>query len=160
MAIEFSDGTHPLYRQYTNSRAWNDAGLLQLNRARQYDRILIDTHNTEAGMRALLGGEALGNCRPYGVGTSKLSDYRDADIAEASLMVVKGLHQWQRLGNTWNYKLHVTLGLDGWLWHLYAKYTDATGGIAFTSEVTSGGRATGEDHQGYARVGRGGGRRR
>jgi len=157
VAVEFSDGTNPLYRQYTNNRAWNDVGLLWLNRARQYDRILIDEYNTEERLRQLLAGEALTSCRPYGPGTSKLSEYRDADIGVASLMVVKGLHQWQRIGTSWNYKLHITLGLDGWLWHLYAKYTDRDGTIAFTNEISSGGRATGEDHQGFARVG---GRRR
>jgi hypothetical protein len=151
MTIAFHQGNHPLYRRYA-ARPWNDEGLLMLDSHRSdYDRWLMEQCNTEEGMTALLAGDGPKNCRPFGVGSSKLSEYIGAD--QTGIIVVKGLHQWQRMGRSWNYRLHITLGLEGQLWHLYALY-HANGRIAFTSECSAGERVTGEDHEGFERVGR------
>ena len=58
------------------------------------------------------------------------------------------------MGRSWNYKLHLSFGLDGWIWHLGAIYLDLRGIIQLTGECTKGERATKEDHEGFIAVGR------
>lgn len=152
MSVTFHDGSHHLYQRYA-PQAWNDMGLLRLNDGNQYDSWLMRNCNTEAAMRALLRGGSLANCYPFGVGTSKLSEYIAA--GETGIIVIKGLHQWQRIGRSWNYKLHMSFGLEGRLWHLNALYKSTGGGsVAFTSECTAGETTTTESHDGFQRVGR------
>lgn len=151
MALTFHDGTHPLYKNYT-VRPWNDVGLLMLNPERsQYDRWLMENYNTEARIRELCNGNGVRYCYPFGEGKSKLSEYIEA--AEGSLILLKGLHQWERKDNGYDYRLHVTFGLEGQLWHLYANYYASSEKVVLSTVATAGERVTGEDHEGYTRAG-------
>lgn len=151
MSVTFHDGTNKLYKAYA-SRPWNDVGLLQLNPDRnQWDDWLMENCNTEQQIRALLQGEKASLCRPHGKG-SKLGEYVASN--ETGILILKGLHQWRRIGRSWNYKLHLSFGLDGWLWHLGARYEDRSRTVTLTGECTRGERATGEDHEGFQSVGR------
>ena len=158
MTIEFHQGNHRLYQRYA-PRPWNDEGLLMLNSQQNYyDRWLMQTCNTEEAMTALLAGDGPKYCRPFG-GGSKLSEYIDAE--ETGIIVVKGLHQWERIGFGRNsrYRLHITFGLEGYLWHLYARY-HPNRRIEFTSDLSRGEQVTMEDHEGFVRASSGGRRRR
>jgi hypothetical protein len=149
MSVTFHDGTNKLYNRYA-PQPWNDVGLLRLNPDRNgWDDWLMKTYNKEDGIRALLQGESALLCRPYGKG-SKLGEYISAE--NTGILILKGLHQWKRIGKTWNYKLHLSFGLDGWIWHLDARYEDRSGTISLTGTCTKGERATAEDHEGFVAV--------
>lgn len=153
MAVEFHDGNHKLYGAYSQGKAWNDNGLLRLSMRDQYDRMLIDDYNNEAKIAEMLKSNVLSNCRPFGVGTSKLSEYIGAQ--GTGIIIIKGLHQWKRVGRYWDYKLHLSFGLEGQLWHLYARYMNDTGNVTLTNSCSAGERVTGESHDGFVKVGRG-----
>lgn len=155
MSLTFHDGTNPLYRNYSRHRAWNDTGLLRLNPGRSYDRLLTGTYNTEAKIREMFGRPGAQNCRPGGVGASKLGDY--VSSAERDVIIIKGLHQWvEKVGTgnaRWgsNFQLHLSFGLDGQLWHLYATYYSDSEKITLSSECSAGERVTAVDHEGFAK---------
>jgi hypothetical protein len=154
MSITFHDGTLALYSKYCDGKAWNDASLLRLNTERsQYDKYLMEKCNTETAMKALLGGDAVRLVKPVSTG-SKLGEYMDAKAT--GIIVIKGLHQWERIGTTWNYHLHITFGLDGYLWHLYALYENHTEKVRLLGEISRGESLTTEDHEGFKQPGKGG----
>ena len=162
MALKFHDGTLALYSGYCGGRAWNDADLLRLNPGDAYDKWVMDTYNTEAGMRALFDRPGILSARPFGPGTSTVGEYVGGD--GASLIVIKGLHQWQEIRVTpkggrpyWQKKLHVTVGLEGQLWHFYGTLHDhsdpARAKVALSPQTISvGERMTGTDHDNFQRV--------
>jgi len=150
VSVKFHDGTDKLYQAYTQSKAWDDTGLLQLNPTDQWDKFLI-AHNTEEKLKTLLAGNGVTYCTPEGY-SSKLGEYRDSD--ERSFIVLKGLHQWQRKGNTADYKLHITIGLDGKLWHLYANYFAKGQKIAFSTDCSAGEKISATDNEGFTQVGK------
>lgn len=146
MSIEFHDGTNAVYKKYSASKKWNDAGLLQLNGAASiYDKWLIE-QNSEENLRALLNTSAVTEIRPFGHG-DKLGTLME--LEGQSMIVVKGLHQWKRVNKTWNYKLHITLGMEGYLWHLDALYTDSSGKVAFVGSISRGDSISDETHDGF-----------
>lgn len=155
MSLTFHDGTNPLYKNYSTHRAWNDSGLLRLNPSRSYDRLLIDTYNNEAKMRELFARPGAQNCRPGGPGASKLGEYVGSDVRD--VIVIKGLHQWVEKVGTGNartgsnFQLHLSFGLDGQLWHLYATYFGDSQRITLTSECTAGERVSAVDHEGFGK---------
>ena len=155
MTVTFHDGTNPLYRKYTNHRAWNNTALLGLNPGVGYDRLLIDGYNNETKIKELLGRPGAQNCYP---GASRLGDYVSSSVRD--VIIVKGLHQWVEKTGTgtarWgsNYQLHVTFGLDGQLWHLYATYYGDSQKITFRSQCSAGERVTDVDHEGFVKQGR------
>ena len=153
MSLEFHDGTHKLYKGYSEGKAWNDVGLLRLNAADRYDKSLIDDYNTEAKITEMLKDGVLAGCYPFGPGKSKLSEFIAAE--GTGIIVIKGLHQWVRLGRTWNYKLHLSFGLEGQLWHLNARYSNSTQKISLTTTCTAGEKVTGESHDGFKVKGKG-----
>lgn len=146
MTITFHDGTNKLYKKYAPF-PWDNIGLLQMNpKANTWDDWLVKNYNTEKKIRELFEGDSVSLCMPYGTG-SKLGEYVGAK--ETGIIILKGLHQWQRIRRTENYKLHLTFGLDGWLWHLNARYCAQSDSISLTGDCTKGEQATGEDHEGF-----------
>jgi hypothetical protein len=155
MAILFHDGSNDLYKRYVTSRAWNDRGLLQLNNHRY--NTWLHSLNTEDTIKALLQDAGLAQCLPYGRGTSSVRDYVTAAGDVASVIVVKGLHQFEE---QWT-KAHITIGLDGLLWHLYAAWVPGAGDgtMKFKNEISAGPRASATTHDGFS-IARSGGRPR
>ncbi|MBJ2156627.1 hypothetical protein [Variovorax sp. IB41] len=158
MSVTFHDGTNLLYRNYTSHRGWNNTALLGLNPGRSYDRLLIDDYNNEAKMKELFARPGAQNCYPGGPGASKLGDYVNSDSRD--VIVIKGLHQWVekpgtagRRGGS-NYQLHITFGLDGQLWHLYATYFGDSQKITFSSQCSVGEKVSHTDHEGFSKQGR------
>ena len=93
---------------------------------------------------------------PYDFGPpleNVLADYIAAQ--GTGIIIIKGIHQWRRLGKSWNYTLHLSFGLEGQLWHLYARYKDQTGEITLTSSCSAGKKVTGEAHDSFVTVGTG-----
>lgn len=158
MSLTFHDGTSLLYRNYTNHRAWNNTALLGLNPGRSYDRMLIDDYNNEVKMRELFARPGAQSCCPGGVGASRLGDYVNSSVRD--VIVIKGLHQWvEKVGTgsaRWgsNFQLHITFGLDGQLWHLYATYYGDSRKVTFSSECTAGEKVSHTDHEGFSKQGR------
>lgn len=152
MSVIFHDGNHPLYRGYTQGKAWNDPGFLCLNEHDEWDKLLIDTWNHEAAIRPLFNNDGARAVQPYGAGTSRLSDWIDAPGEVGSIIVIKGLHQWEPKRGSRDFHLHLTFGFDGDLWHWYASYYNASGKIRLTAQVSDGGRVTGVSHDGFTLV--------
>jgi hypothetical protein len=150
MALEFHQGDKALYRRYA-SKPWNDAGLLMLNTERdKYDKWLMDTYNTEDGIRTLFQGNGPKYCYPWGQEKSKLGDYVTSE--ESSIIIVKGLHQWKRKPVGFDYTLHLTFGLDGQLWHLDATYNAGKNEVRLGTKCTAGERMTDTTHDGFTVV--------
>lgn len=149
MSITFHDGTHKLYSAYAG-RPWNDVGLLRLSTRDYYHRWLMTTYNHEAAIRALFAGPAVQHCYPFGAGKSKLGEWVGAE--HTGIVILKGLHHWRRIDDSWDYQLHLSFGLDGRLWHLNALYHDATHSVSLTADCTPGEWATQEDHEGFRKA--------
>jgi hypothetical protein len=71
----------------------------------------------------------------------------EADEEKASILVLKGLHQW-----THHYtKAHISIGYEGYLWHLYAEL-DANDAMTLNGGITRGGYQAHETHDGWTVV--------
>ena len=148
MTISFHDGSSQMFAGYCN-KAWNDEGELRLNSAlSQYDATLMTDYNTEEEMLTFLASPVLNGCRPDPNAVWTLGHVRDADRVD--MIVLKGLHQWQRVGRTWNYNLHLTLGYDGWIWHLYCRWEDNTQQVKPTTRCTRGNYKAPVSHDGFS----------
>jgi hypothetical protein len=149
MSIILHDGSMALYKQYVAGKAWNNRELLRLNNHRYNE--WLHSLNTEETLTGLLQDVGLSQCMPYGRGKSSVRDYVNAAGEVASVVVVKGLHQFEQ---NWT-KAHITIGLDGLLWHLYADWVPGQGNgtMKFGGEITPGPRSTATTHDGFTKVG-------
>ncbi len=156
MGLTLHDGSHDLYKGYSNGKAWNDEAFLMLNSSRSvYDEWLMRRYNTDEGMTALFTKQGITTCKLFGDDSSTVGEY--VGSTQSSIIVVKGLHQWQRRQDSPNYGLHVTIGLEGWLWHLKATYyhnaDEAKAKVSLLPrDATKGQQMTGVDHEGFQRI--------
>ena len=154
MGLKFHDGTHKLYKAYTGSKAWDDSGLLQ--NPPQW----MLSWNTEAFIKGILTNsksklkykETVRRMSPTTmkyenrVVENSLLDIVSSDDAELNLWVLKGLHQQNNP--------HMTVGVDGFLWHLNVQTNRLTSGRteAYVTGLSKGNWGTQEDADGFTKV--------
>lgn len=137
MGIKFHDGTLVIYQNYSGGRAWNDPYLLGNVPAK------LRQYNSEKEMRTFLA--KLSDETMKAMVGGKFSELLKSE--DLNVWVVKGLHD---AGNGFVLVPHVTLGWDGYLWHVEF-LDDSKKGLVATS-VTRGQQATAVDADGFRKV--------
>ena len=154
MGLKFHDGTHKLYKTYTNAKAWNDTALLRNPPA------WMLTWNTEGNIAQILKNNKskLSYKERVRVVSSKtgrpenrevvhnLLDLVSSDHADVNLWMLKGLHQQN--------DPHLTVGFDGFLLHLGVQTRRLAPGRfeAFITSISKGDWGTQEDADGFTKV--------
>ncbi len=148
MPILFHDGKNEIYKAYSGGAAWNSDGIIAPGTP--YTKWIKSHCNTEAFITGLF--EAAMAIKPYAEAQMTLADYKSSD--EISLIVLKGLHQWRKhpKGPGSIFGMHVTFGLDGYIWHVNA-LLDRNGQVGkFMGPCTRGESVTAKDHDGWTIV--------
>jgi len=154
MGVKFHDGTNELYKAYTDGKAWNDSGLLRNPPA------WMLTWNTEALVKGILANnksqlkykQSISEYNPKtrkvvkGETTINLLDIATSTKAEFNLWILKGLHQQN--------DPHLTLGHDGYLWHLNVQTERLASGKveAYVTKMSKGDWGTQEDADGWTKA--------
>jgi hypothetical protein len=152
MSVLFHDGDHHLYKGYTGNKAWDDRGLLMINSNTPVNSRL-NALNTEETVGGLFEQTDVKTHTLEGYGYSLKSVIED-DGDSYSLIVIKGLHQPFNRARKW--APHITIGFDGYLWHLNFRW-DRDDSLSMW-DSSRGDAVTGETHDGWGVAG--GGRRR
>jgi len=156
MGLKFHDGTHKLYKTYTDGKAWHDAALL-----RNPPGWML-TWNTEALIKGILTNNKSKlkykeNVTTYDKAKRKavksevelnLLEVVSSSNADLNVWILKGLHQQN--------DPHLTIGHDGFLWHLNVQTERLAGGRveAHVTKMSKGDWGTQEDADGFTKVGR------
>lgn len=151
MGLKFHDGAHKLYKGYTSSKAWNDSSLLMTP-----PRWMM-SWNTEANIGTILKNNksklSFKETRRVISAETMESEMREVEQnlldlvssthADVNLWVLKGLHQASNP--------HLSVGYDGFLWHLDVETKRLTSGSfeAYVVGMSKGTFATQEDADGF-----------
>jgi hypothetical protein len=151
MAVEFNGGgaqATPGFEGYCERKQWNDRTLLfpptsiaTLDRNNQW----LQAFNTEAIIKRMLANvPKASKARGY---FNTVREWVEAPEEVASIIVLKGLHQWKD-GYT---KAHISIGYDGYIWHLYARYHGEVRPqtMKLNGDITSGDFQADETHDHY-----------
>lgn len=141
MSVIFHDGTNNLYKGYVGNKTWDDLSLLRLDWDTSTNRKLREW-NTETNIGILLDAAKSHKLSGY---VSSLKSYMEADEDTASIIVIKGVHQ--PFGDQGKWVPHISIGLDGYIWHLY--YTWHRNDTMSFDGSSRGPRATGSTHDGW-----------
>jgi hypothetical protein len=119
MGLKFHQGDKKLYSGYTGAKAWDSADLLKnpFNNAPNPD--WLTAWNTETKIKETLRCplSRMFYANQSDVQTRQIGAVLDGDAEGINLWVLKGFHQ-VKLDTAKNLlETHVTLGLDGRLWH-------------------------------------------
>jgi hypothetical protein len=156
MGLKFHDGTHKLYTTYTDGKAWNSTALLQNPPA------WMLTWNTESLVTGILTNNKSKlkykeSATTYNARTKtteksdvtvNLLDIASSTNADVNLWILKGLHQ--------QHDPHLTIGHDGFLWHMNVQTERLAGGRveAYVTKMSRGDWGTQEDADGFTKVGK------
>ena len=152
MAIIFN-GTGPKacegFEGYCHGRQWDDPGLLRFSPSPQSlalrnHNTWLHSFNTEATIKDML--ENVPKASKGHLQHNTVREWVDAAIESASVIVLKGLHQWE-LGFT---QAHISIGYEGYLWHLYAVRRGQT--MMLCGGITRGDYQAPQTHDGWAIV--------
>jgi len=120
MAVEFNGGgaqSTPGFEGYCLGKQWNDETLLfpfRRGARDEYYNQWLQAFNTEAIIKRMLANvPKASKARGY---FNTVRQWVETD--QTSILVLKGLHHWKD-GYT---KAHISIGYDGWIWHLVARY--------------------------------------
>ena len=154
MGLKFHDGAHKLYKGYTGGKAWNDAGLLRnppawmvsWNTETLINQILTNNKSKlkyKETMRVVSSKTMKSELREV---EQNLLELVSSTQPEVNLWVLKGLHQQN--------DPHMSVGYDGFLWHLNVQTKRLGPGRfeAFVTGISKGDWGTQEDADGFVKV--------
>lgn len=155
MGLKFHDGTHKLYRTYTSSKAWNDSSLLRQppswmvswNTEALVTQILTNNKSKLTYKETVRVRSAQTRRFEFREVEQNLLDLVSNDDPDVNVWVLKGLHQQN--------DPHLTVGYDGFLWHLgvQTKRLGSSGRFeAFVTGMSKGDFGTQEDADGFVKV--------
>ena len=153
MGLKFHDGTHKLYKGYTGSKGWADSSLLMTPPA------WMMSWNTEAHIGGILKNSksklsfkeskrvmsSVTMESEMRVVEQNLLDLVTSTHPDVNLWVLKGLHQASNP--------HISVGYDGFLWHLDVQTNRLTSGgaEAYVVGMSKGDFGTAEDADGFSK---------
>lgn len=154
MGLKFHDGSHKLYKGYTNSKGWSDSSLLMTPPA------WMMSWNTEVHIGGILKNSKSKlsfseRKRVVSAETLKaemrvveqnLLDLVTSTHPDVNLWVLKGLHQASNP--------HISVGYDGFLWHLDVETNRLASGAteAYVVGMSKGTFGTQEDADGFSKA--------
>jgi len=119
MGLKFHQGDKPIYAAYTKNKAWNDDELLKNPKNNAPNPEWLKEWNTETKvketLRCPLSRMFYAN-QPDEL-TKQVGALLDGDPDGLNLWVIKGFHQVEHEKANDLLKTHLTIGLDGQLWH-------------------------------------------
>jgi hypothetical protein len=152
MAIKFNGGgaqATPGFEGYCSGKQWNDPTLLfppNCNDTTVRFNQWLQQFNTEAIIKGMLEKVPVAS---RGLGQyNTVRQWVEADEEKASILVLKGLHQWTDKYS----KAHISIGYEGYLWHLYARFQVRPQTMIFNGDITCGGYQAHETHDGWTVV--------
>ena len=119
MGLKFHQGDKKLYAGYTGNRAWNNAELLKNPFNGQPNPEWLGAWNTETKVKETLRGplSRMFYATQADAQTKQIGALLDGDPDGINLWLIKGFHQVKLDASQNLLETHLTVGLDGRLWH-------------------------------------------
>lgn len=153
MGLKFHDGSHKLYKGYTGSKGWADSSLLMTpptwmmswNTETHISGILSNSKSKLSFKESqrVISSETME--REMRVVEHNLLDLVTSTHPDVNLWVLKGLHQASNP--------HISVGYDGFLWHLNVQTNRLTSGATegYVVGMSKGDLGTAEDADGFSK---------